>query len=436
MKNILTRVSVPLNSSTIMDPVFGSRPLLEKFRGVRISTSLSTSEIILSHTYSLPVHLPDSGSTISLDITSENLASEFSELRRRETGNDVIILGRLYNFNPEANRAVSWGNFRVYKPDESMMRIHIANLMNDLMFKPSFKFGRGIWSPLRWFTVESGGEYRYAAIYTYNTFIVYLNPAEMEKCKRMHIWLGKPLEVFSIPAGFIRLTDTGRVIIEKINLCFFEDPATMLPRDARGYYICFSESFNYYTTNYPAFPFRRIDLNLVHFMFPLIHSPYDILPFVSPYFLDPTDDLVIRFSVPENLLKAVIRRFEKFGGPQKKFMVDNFEQLIEKFNNLLRISSSENNLIVTLANPPVVAHLVKTGILRYGFYGRHAEKILRSCGTELLERLACGEKDLSKDFELGVSLAGCGTATRLSIENMRGYLDIFRKAAPGQYRKL
>ncbi len=156
----LYEISLPLQSNILVVPVFTSRPIFEKFRNIHIYSDLTAGEIVVSHAYSIPVHIPEAGCTISLDISSEGLAQEFVELAHELKRDQRIVIARLYNYDPQANRAVTWGNFTAHEVEENVYRTHMANVLNGLMFSPSVSAGKALWSPLRWLSLESSREYR------------------------------------------------------------------------------------------------------------------------------------------------------------------------------------------------------------------------------------------------------------------------------------
>ncbi len=432
MGKILCEVSLPLQSDVLLAPVFTSRPIFEKFKEIPVYSPFTAGEIIISHTYSIPVHVPEAGCTISLDIRSEGLAQEFMELTHefRKGRKRKIVVARLYNFNSAANRAVTRGKFTAHEIDESVYRIHMANLLNDLMFLPSIIAENALWSPLRWFPLESTGEYWYRTIYTYNVFIVYLDDESVKSCKKIRLWLGGPVDVFSVRGGLIELENTGNVKIRKIYLCFLDEPSEILPRNIRGYYMCFSESFNCYTTNYHEFRHRNFNINLVDVLSPLIHSPYDIVPFLSPYFTDlQNHSFLIRFAVPVNVIEMIIKRFEKFGGIQSRDMVENYNRLFERINGLVRIREIENHVLVTLVNPLVIAYIIRMHRSENRLARRCARKILNGEGSHILDRVLFAGENFRNDFDLIVSLAGYGRYLETRLRNTGNYLKSFREVS-------
>jgi len=427
-KVTLCGISLPLQSSVLLAPVFTSRPIFEKFREMHVCSPLIAGEIVVSHAYSIPVHIPEAGCTISLDISSEGLAQEFMELARELGKGQKIVVAKLYNYDPGVNRAVTWGNFVAHEVEGHVYRIHMANILNDLMFFPSIAAGNTLWSPLRWFYLESRGEYWYRTIYTYNVFIVYLDDESVKTCRKMRFWLGEPVEVYSARSSLIELDDTGRVGIRKIYLCFPDEPSEILPGNIRGYYICFSESLNHYETNYHEFRYRNFNINLVDVLSPLIYSPYDIVPFMSPYFADlQNHGSLVRFSVPADVLRTIIGRFEKFGGVQSREMVEGYNRLFETINGLVKIREKGNLLAVTLVNPSVVSYLIRMCRSEGRLARKCAKKLLESGGSGILDRMLCAGENFENDFDLRVSLAGYGRILETRLRNTGNYFRSFRE---------
>lgn len=355
--------SLPEKCYTLAEPIFELDTVFERFRPILIHRRPVGEDIVYAHWVSVPIYLPEIGCLISLDATSTGIARDLSEIAFGGRDKNVMIL-KLYNFDSDRRRAVSWGNYMLKELEEQVYGIYAAALFNDMILTPSGYWKGSIVSPLRYFPLESYGDYSFRCFYSYNTFIAFIDPEKTKVSKKKILWVGRSFRIIPLHAKFIKLLPDGTVKARDIILSFREELLQSLELE-RGYYICTTESFNRYITNHPdSSDLTGKNVNVVRTFRPLVHSPYDVVPFLFPYFIDPDQmDLLIQFTVPSTSVRRILSRFEKFGGRQDGCLVENYTYLFEKLNGLLRINRYDTMLSLTAVNPSFVTFLVKKSLL-------------------------------------------------------------------------
>ena len=364
----------------ILNPWLTEGHVIEKIRSVMVgSPSSGVRDRIKVTTYSIPVHLPELGSIISLDLTAPSLKYELKRMIENPPEN-ALLISYLYNFDERDKRAVSWGNFRLQKVKEEFYQLYAISVYNGLLFTPSIiRSKKTIWSPNRCIPLRGTGSFgNFRTYYCYNVFVAFIDPSQGEyKESRLEL-LGVDYTLADLEALYIELDESGHVTVHRIKL---QIPWTIMERIRelpRGYYIVFTETFNSYSEGRGG-TYRRIgDVNVVTSMMRLIHSPYDVVPFLYPHFMSSRDGEkpLIEFIIPRETVRRVIRRFEKFAGRQNQNMIHLFEDMIRDRNPLLRITESEGVFSVELVNPTLIPSLIRCH-LGEGLAGNRAGTMLR-----------------------------------------------------------
>jgi len=428
---------VPQKKRVLIFPVFTTRPVIEKYKMVDVQFYGGIEDVLDVHLYSVPFHILETGSTVSLDVTSESLAESLEKFVHREerTVSRKIVVAKLYNFKPEKNRVVSWGNVEIKEVDENIDIIHRANIQNILLFFPSIYADGGLWAPLRWFVLESSGAYRYSAVYTYNVFLAYIDYKSMDDIKKIRIYMGKPLDVYAVHAKAVTFGSDGYVYVRYVDLHFLNHPHPLLMEIGKGYQVCFTETFNGYRISHPERSYRG-NINLVNVIYPVTYSLYDIVPLLSPYY---TDGLwgknLIEFKVPSASVNRIIRRLEKFGGKQSREMIDEYDAMFEKSNRLLRIRRKGNVIEVKMVNPALVSHLIRMCCTESeSMIGKYAAEMLESSGQKLMKKLLEAEGKSSK-YSMMVAFSGAKERVDMMQRNADRYLSIHQRICGSRDRK-
>jgi len=341
---------------------------------------------------SLPVYLPEFGCLISLDTTSPDIAGDFFGTVLRDRKRKVAIV-KLHNLSQQYRRAVTWGDYTFVDLGE-LETLYSTLLLIDIMLSPSACLKRGtIVSPLRYFPLESHKPQSFRCIYSQNCFLVFLDPSKLETARRRTLWLGQKLRIASLRAKFIALETNGWVRPIDIWLSFRQEN---LEREKgsleKGYYICVAESFN----NYISKSGSSQDINLVRLLYPVVHSPYDIMPFLFPKVIPERLDFVIRFSVPLASIARIIERFEKFEGEKGGWQTESCEEL---FSGLVRLSTEGDTVTYTSVNPSCVFTIIRRALT--GDFEQVARDFL-SEPKRILEKV----ENYRKSWELHVLRAG------------------------------
>lgn len=173
-----------------------------------------------------------------------------------------------------------------------------------------------------------------------------------------------------------------------------------------GYYFCVAESFNGYETSYPpAERFSKKNLHLVRCLYPLVQSPYDIMPLFFEHSLQERNDTILQFSVSSAVITKTLKRIEKVGGIQSRELVEEYEKLWE---GRAKVEWGEERVTFRVLNPSVVLYLIKSSA-RVG--GTLASEFAKN--PKLLEEVERGESS----FELAA--AGVGRIIEMKNELRR-----------------
>jgi len=402
---------------TLINPILDYFTILEKINVKVIYNPFFRKNFVIKKRFgTYPIYLPEIGYMLSMETVSPALSKRFyKETKEYERfySDEKIIFSKIYNFNKELNRIVSWGHFSSFRIPSKYYKLYISNLTNDFLFMPSIVRKFGLISPNRWFRLDSRDLYYFSAIINYNVGIVYLERRLLEKAKKTSIWVNSPLDVYETQAGFIKLNDEGKVFYkDRIFIHFLNDPLEELKFGAeKDYFICFLVSLNEYETSYPKFVHknRKFNINLIENLTDIIYSPYEIIPFLFPSILNSidTNKLVFNFSIKKSCINSIIKRMTKFASEQHINLIKTYDQLFETRNKLFKIEEkNENEFNVKLINPTVIPFLIRNYKINNE---RHAKSLLES--PNIIEDLEDIEKS-SYSFKW-IPLRGIGNVLNI-----------------------
>ncbi|RLG44222.1 MAG: hypothetical protein DRN81_05020 [Thermoproteota archaeon] len=375
-------IDLPQKKEFLINPIIDYYTILEKVNFKVTYNPFFRKRIVVRQRFgAYPAYFPEIGYLAVLETISPNLSREFYKETKefeRFYGDEKIIRSRIYHFNTEVNRFVSWGNYVSSKLPEEYYKLYISNLINDFLLMPSIVKRSGLIAPNRWFILESRTSYCFKTEVNYNVGIIYLTKDVLEKSKRIVLWLNSPLKVWEVPAGFVTFTGDGNVLYrDRILVHFLNEPTGEIESISNkgDYFICFLWSLNDYKTNFPKFKSsvrKRVNINLVESLTELVHSPYEIIPFIFPNIMESIqiDKLIFEFEIKKDALSSIIRRLMKFSPMQHPELLKSFGEIFENQNKLFKIKEgNDKTLKVTVVNPTVVPFL-----LRGYISGREFEK--------------------------------------------------------------
>ena len=424
----LSRLYIPLENELLVNPILNWYTLIKKLRPLVIPGTYFPIKIY-SCTYSLPIFLPEIGCMVALDLVSESLKREIEEKKTEYESfysKNQVMLSKLYNFDASVNRVVSWGRYSFHRISEDIYHVYIVNLINDLLLFPSILTEFGPYSPVRWFWVSGGGHPEFKTIVCYNVSIVYLKKEFLTRHKKLKLWLGEPINIYGIQCGYIQLSGTGYVKFRKFPIFTVRKPDELSNEIDRrgGYYICFSVGLCGYRTNYSNSTFTRIKfyINIIDSLLPLVHSPYDIAPFLFPYFIN-KEDIVSRIctvDIPESVIKSILKRFEKFGMRQSLEMVEDYNKVFEKMNQLVRVKKVDDKIRLTVVNPSVVPFLIRKYLSSTRHFSKKCAKIVLE-NDDFISQLKA-----EHDFNVNMAMKGFKRISEFRKENFTDYIDSFQ----------
>jgi hypothetical protein len=372
--------------------------VIEKTRSIRVGFNHLGAVKMRIITYSVPVHLPELSLVISLDLTKARLRYELEEIMKKRSRNS-IFMSHLYNFDEGSRRAVSWGNYCLKDVEEEFYDLYAAAVHNDLVFTPSTIKSGFVWSPNRYMLIQTGtGE---PWVYCYNVFIAFFDPKEGRPMKSQSEFFDGSYPLINFPGKFIEFDERGYVIPHPINLSFTEEEAEDLKGCQPSYFMIFSEGFIQYGGN--AGFLRGIrSINLVVSFMELVHTPYDIIPFLYPRFMNPEEDkeLLVRFTVPKAIVERIIGRLEKFTKHQSRDLVSQIESVMQEVNPLFRIMELKDSFLVKLVNPALIPSLLGAYLTGKGPAARGAENLLKHKARKLMELLEGRNQNLEDKYAL------------------------------------
>lgn len=366
-------VDLPEKREFLINPIIDYYTVLEKVNFKVIYNPFFRKNFGVQQRFgNYPIYFPEVGCLAALETISPNLSREFYEETKefdRFYSDEKVICSKIYNFNNEVNRFVSWGNYVSSKLPEEYYKLYISNLINDFLFMPSLVKRFGLISPNRWFILRSKTSYYFETEVNYNVGIIYLTKDILKKSKKIVIWLNSPpIEIWEIPAGFITFTIDGNVLfIDKILVHFLKEPIEEIDliSNKGEYFTCFLLSLNDYKTNFPKFKpsvRKKVNINLIENLTDLVHSPYEIIPFIFPEIMESLqmDKLIFEFEIKKDVLLSIIKRLMKFSSAQHPELLKSYKEIFENQNKLFKIKEKSDKLLkVTIVNPAVVPFLLK-----------------------------------------------------------------------------
>ncbi|MEM2618930.1 MAG: hypothetical protein QW356_05550 [Candidatus Hadarchaeales archaeon] len=326
----------------------------------------------------IPAYLPELGLLISLDTVSSGISKDMCDLVQVWRREGKLLLSRLYNFSLEYRRAVTRGKYSLIDVGGAAWNYSYSVFLDLLMSTPIITKSKKIISPLRWLRLEENVGYFFGADYSYNAFLIFVDLGGLGGSTET-IWVGEPIGIRTLKARFVQILGDGFVKEEPVYLCL-EEPVEL----SRGYYFCVAESFNGYETNYPpARRFLKKNLHLVRCLYPVVQSPYDIMPLFFEHSLHERNDIILQFSVPSGAVRKVLERIGKVEGVQSGELVEEYEKLWE---GRARVEWGESRITFRALNPSVVPYLMKSSARSEGFL---ASRFLEN--LKLLEEAERGE---------------------------------------------
>jgi len=247
------------------------------------------------------------------------------------------------------------------------------------------------------------------------------------------------IKLYEVNAGYIVLQPTGFVGIKPIKLHFTEDPSNIgFNIEGRGeYFVGSLISYNNYRTNYDNTSAKNINnFNIVESLTLLAQTPYEILPFLSPYMINTNmlDKLVYQFSIRKNVFKTILSRITKFSIPQDRVMIEAYESYIREQNKLLNIKEDNDSYYVEVVNPAVIPFLVKKTAMKDNIVvSSEAMRVLSE--SNLLEKIKSLERFLNEpQFKNIQAWALTGIIQVLSHRKtiFEKYIQIFKNNVPDQ----
>ncbi len=422
---------IPLNRDVIVNPILTDYTFFEKVRSQTIPSPHGYGKFRISvWNYSVPVLIPEACCMLSLDTASRSIGYDFEEKKTDFKGvysKNEIIVAKLYNFDSSSNRVVSWGNYSFRKIREEYYNLYMKSFVMDLMITPSVYEQGGLWSPLRWFKIFSQGKYGFEAILNYNIAILYIKKSDVEAAKKMTLYIGQPVETNVIECGFVKISRTGYVGVEKTTVFYTGDISEIIDyvSSEGSYFISSLVSMNNYKTSTGHTTGNHF-INIIDTLSPLIYSYYDILMHLFPHFVEP-DSLsqpCIKFNVPVSVVDNVISRFTKFGENQSSDMIENFNGISQQMNPFFEVSETTERVYkVRMVNPAVIQLAMKKYLSENQIISRHSEEVMDNVHN-LIKEFESPDKLASNIFFTGHH----PVVDESRIKNIKNYLEVFRKS--------
>ncbi|MBC7091954.1 MAG: hypothetical protein H5T50_08645, partial [Nitrososphaeria archaeon] len=244
-----------------------------------------------------------------MDVTAETLAKKIYESISKDFESIIssgkIFISNIYNFNPEENRIVSWGTIKPFKIESNEYKLYLRNLFTDLIITPSIVTKGKIFSPNRWFNIISESYSKFQATVNYNICILYLKKEYLERKKKKVIWLNSKLDTYEIKSGAIVFHPDGYLeYYEPIFIHLTSDPSEInIISDKGDYFLTSLISFNNYATNYINADIKTGCINLLDTLSEIVISPWEIFPFLFPFFANKQElsSLLFKFEINENI---------------------------------------------------------------------------------------------------------------------------------------
>jgi len=434
-------IDLPQKKEFLINPIIDYYTILEKVNFKVIYNPFFRKSLAVQKRFgTYPIYFPEIGCLAALETISPNLSREFYEETKefdRFYSDEKIICSRVYNFDNNVNRFVSWGNYISSKLPKSYYKLYISNLLNDFLFMPSIVKKFGLISPNRWFLLESRTSYSFKTEVNYNVGIIYLTKEIFRNSKKITLWLNSPLEIWEIPAGFVTFAKDGSVLYkDRILVHFLKEPSeeVKLISSKGDYFTCFLLSLNNYVTDFPKFKpnvKKKVNINLVENLTELIYSPYEIIPFIFPNVIDSihVDKLIFEFEIKKDVFLSVVRRLMKFSSVQHPELLKSYREIFESQNKLFKIEENNRMLKITLVNPVIVPFLLKEYILGRQTGKKELLNDLINNPTTAIEKL----KDIQNEPPNSgkwYPLCGIGRIIKLRNKVLAQYMRIWKQIIP------
>jgi hypothetical protein len=310
----------------------------------------------------LPVYLPEWGAVWRLETTSRNIESDFLDVGM---GRFPALLTALHHSSE--GRAVTWGSYEKVSFPRERQHLLLLSLWLGLLLHPSAWTGRLLTSPShaelgrgegmegrRWCKLE--GEFQgrgFTCTYHLNLFLTFLDPGE--KGGVHDLWLGSLLRVRAFRAKLLLPRPDGWVDSRRIYLTFREGDENLRGLE-KGIYLCVTETLNGYRTNFPT-DLSGKDVHLVRFLYPILHSPLDLVPLLSPP--GPLGEgPAVRAASPKEPVRRVLnflrgKEGERGGG------FDGAVQSELLYRGLVEVREEEGRFVWEAVSPLFLARLLK-----------------------------------------------------------------------------
>lgn len=433
IKEYLIVIDLDNESELIINPLINPYVFLEKIKKkIVYNPRLRRYYEAAPKLYTIPVYLPELGFLLALDMSSEHLARKLYDETKEFDGiipKDKILYCKVYNFQRDHNRVVSWGTIKSLSLSETLLNLYVINLLNDFSITPSIIQGRQIISPHRWFFISSEGLFKFESFLNYNLGITYIERENVKLKRKRKVWINFPVELYEIKSGFIFFHPSGFIKhIKSIPLHFTEDPSEIEFFAERGdYFLCSLISLNDYLTSYKGLGYRVNCINIVESLSELVFSPLQILPFLFPFSLrgeGEINKLIFSFNIRKEIFRVFYNRLVKFSGPQNPSFINFYEDFFRKWNKLLVLTEDEDSYYMKIVNPSIIPFLLKK------LHEEGVGKWEKGCILKLLEEPNIPERIESLRRENWIDflpLRGVKRPLSLRAKILKKYVDLYTK---------
>ena len=372
MMELLIAPELRDGDEVLINPLMYSIALLKKVKRLIVYDSrLERYREAVARRHAFPVYLPELGVLVSLDVTSQDLAEWFYKEAIEYEG--IISRGKVFsctvhNFQPRENRMVSWGTVKSFELDDVILELYVRNLLNDFYITPSIVVGDAILSPHRWLIIPSESQHLQPdTLVSYNFGIVYIEKEELygKTIIRKARVGSRPMRIYQVTGKFVYFQPDGFVSAKRVPLHFTVDPREpenlkISIEDKGDYFLCFAISFISRLTPRDGVSTGGDNINIVESLTELVYSPYEILPPLFPLTADKhaLSNLVYRFDVKKSVYKEICSRLTKFGPPQRRELIEQFDAFARE-QGLLSVTEQADSYRVELVNPAVVPFLIR-----------------------------------------------------------------------------
>ena len=404
----------------LVNPILRRYSILQKSEA-KVVFHEGRPDIITKRTNTYPLYLSDIGRLIALDITSRDLDSEFYDKTTDYVGTkseNKLMFSKLYNYDLDTARAVSWGNLSTSNAPEVMYSVYRENFLNDLFITPSILTKRGFYSPTRWFRVEantvSGPQFE--ATVNYNIGLVYLDKSDLQESSKSTFWINDEIHLYEIPLRCLVIDEDGFVISRRITGFLPDQPDEDLIKRVSGgeYFIATFLSFNDYETNYSRTSHSGFNIHIVEELREFSFSEVDLSRLLFIHSISEIDlsSIVFTWSLDKEVVKNALRFLSQF--------VDSTSSIgsLGAYNRLLELSEEPDKYRIKMVNPAVIPHLLHRKI-KYTQARGNPDDYLN--GDSILSGLEEADKQRSSGIMDAVALPEFTRLNSLSEPRSRQY---------------